>query len=76
MILLVHALFFYLPYCFWSEMNSRSGIDINALVEAVKSMHENENNDKPLRYIITQFDRFCGSFRRKHEVRKRLHFEI
>ena len=39
------------------------------MVEAAKTMHDTESNEKPLRYIVTQFDRFCGSFRRRHIVR-------
>ena len=63
MILLSQALFFYLPYTVWSMLNPRAGIDIGGIVEAAKAMPETENNEKTIRYIVRQMDRFCGSFR-------------
>ena len=58
MILLAQAAFFYLPNTFWYLLNSRSGVDLNSLVETAEKMSDGENREKPLRYIVKQLDRF------------------
>ncbi len=63
LILLTQALCFYLPYTIWTLLNTRSGMDVNSLVDAAKTMHDSENHEKTLRYIIKQLDRYCTSFR-------------
>ena len=63
MILLLQAFFFYLPYTGWSLLGKRSGIDVNSLVDAARNMHESDSNEKTLKYIVKQLDRFCGAMR-------------
>ena len=64
-ILLGQAIFFYLPNTIWNLMNGRSGIAIASLSEAAQNMHEGETQEKTLRYIVRQIDRFCGTLQRK-----------
>jgi len=60
MILLVQALFFYLPYGVWVTLSSRSGVDVHSIVEAGQSFtvtDMTEIRDKTLMYMTMMMDR-------------------
>jgi len=60
MILLVQALFFYLPYGVWVTMSARSGVDVHSIVEAGQSFtvtDMTEIRDKTLMYMTMMMDR-------------------
>ena len=60
MILLVQALFFYLPIMVWRTLNRKSGIDVNNIVEAgetFQSASKAANRDATLNYMTKQMDR-------------------
>lgn len=61
MILLVQALLFYLPVMVWRTLNSRSGVDVNNIVEAGETFQNTEkaeNREKTLLYMTKQMDRY------------------
>lgn len=65
-VLLVEALFFYLPIVLWRTLNSRSGIDVSNIVEAGETFTNtemSENREKTLRYMTKQMDRYLSAQR-------------
>ena len=46
-----------MPYVPWSQMNSRSGVDISALVASAEKMNEGENYQKNLKYLVRGMNR-------------------
>lgn len=65
-ILLVQALMFYLPAVVWRTLNSRSGIDVNNIVEAGETFQNTElaeSREKTLEYMTKQMDRYLSSQR-------------
>lgn len=66
MILLVQALIFYLPCMVWRTLNSRSGIDVNNIVESGETFQNTElaeGREKTLTYMTKQMDRYLSSQR-------------
>ena len=60
-ILLMQALFFYLPCCFWRICADRSGINVNNLVEAADTIQNAlypERRDKTIKYMIRHLDHY------------------
>ena len=60
LILLVQALFFYLPIMAWRTLNSRAGVDLNNIVESGETFQSTEKADlkeKTLDYMTEQMDR-------------------
>ena len=65
MILLVQALLFYMPVMVWRTLNSRSGIDVNNIVEAgetFQNTEKSEGREATLRYMTNQMDRYRNYF--------------
>jgi hypothetical protein len=59
-ILLLEALLFYLPYVVWNSLSTRSGIDIQSVVDAghtFAATEMTEIRDKTLMYMTSQLDR-------------------
>ena len=70
LILLVQALVFYLPCLLWRSLNSKSGIDVNNIVEAAVTFQNSdfsEAREKSMRYMTRQFDRYVGSRRQRQK---------
>ena len=63
MILLIQAVFFYIPYLFWKNLSRRSGIDLNDLTKSTKQLRNTETKEKTLRYMLRQIDRYLGHYR-------------
>jgi hypothetical protein len=67
--LLAQALFFHLPYLFWSIMNTKSGIDISGLIAAARTIQcpvkpqTTNDRQKTMRFMFRQMDRYVGIFR-------------
>jgi hypothetical protein len=69
LILLVQALLFYIPIMLWRSMNSRSGIDVNNIVEAGETFQNTElaaQQKTTLSFMTKQMDRYLES---QHEFR-------
>lgn len=66
MILLTQALLFYLPCMFWRFMNSKSGIDVNNVVEAAVTIQNTaymESRETTIRYMAKHMDRYLSQTR-------------
>ena len=51
---------FYLPCMFWRTLNSKSGIDVNNIVEAAETFQDTDKSDtknETLRSMTRQMDR-------------------
>ena len=58
------ALLFYLPVMVWRNLNSRSGIDLNSIVEAGETFQNTEmadSREKNLTAMTKQMDRCAGA---------------
>ncbi len=61
LVLLVQALFFYLPCLLWRVFSDRSGINIQNLVESAETIQNAlypERRDKTLKYMIRHLDHY------------------
>ena len=66
MILLVQAMFFYLPAMVWRFMNNKAGVDVNNIVEAAMTLQHTayaDNRGKTLQFMAKHMDRYLGSTR-------------
>jgi Innexin len=66
-VFLMQAVLFYLPSVLWHGLNSKSGVDVDDVIEAshaLSTVDTGETNDLTLKLIVKQFDRFL-LFRRK-----------
>ena len=66
--LLLQALMFYLPCIVWRNLNCRSGIDVNRVVEAACTYHNadfGEERDKMMRFMTRQFDCYLSRSKRR-----------
>ncbi|ELU18577.1 hypothetical protein CAPTEDRAFT_68350, partial [Capitella teleta] len=61
--LMIQALMFYVPCLLWRSMNGKAGVQIKQIVQAGQDMHDNENKEKKLRYMVRQMDRYLGHYR-------------
>lgn len=71
--LLIQALFFYIPRVFWRTFSTRSGIDINDLVEAAqnyKAVSKYEARESHIRYLVDNIDQYVDDPRRYDKSRK------
>jgi len=73
-IILLMALFFYLPRLIWRALSVRSGIDLLDIVEAAddtKSVKEFDERDKLIKYIVDTIDMYVDDARRQIDAEKR-----
>jgi hypothetical protein len=67
LILMVQALLFYLPILLWRSMNSRTGIDLNDIVETAEKFQFADDTDtkkKVLFFLTQQTHRYLGMAKR------------
>jgi hypothetical protein len=67
LILMVQALMFYLPVLLWRNLNSRTGIDLNDIVETAEKFQfsdDMETKKKTLNFLSKQTDRYLGMSKR------------
>ena len=60
LIMLVQALFFYLPIMVWRTMNSRAGVDLNSIIESAETFQNTvkaELKDKTMDSMTERMDR-------------------
>eukprot|EP00918_Siedleckia_nematoides_P008653 GHVU01018965.1.p1 GENE.GHVU01018965.1~~GHVU01018965.1.p1 ORF type:complete len:381 (+),score=52.71 GHVU01018965.1:1-1143(+) len=70
-ILMVQAVMFYMPICFWRALNFRSGIDVNDVVETsekVQRSKEDEDKKKTMDFLARNMDRFLNMSKRKQKA--------
>merc|ERR1712038_415876 len=68
LILLMQALFYYMPAMVWHSLNDRSGVDINSLVVTALTFHQAEkakDREHNLKCLNRQMHRFVTSRRPK-----------
>jgi len=66
LILLLQALFFYMPIMIWRTLNARAGVDLNNIVESGETfanLEKAEARDKTMEYMTNQMDRYLTSQR-------------
>lgn len=73
---LVMAFFFFLPALFWRSMNTRSGIDIESIVEEAEILEhvgKQEKREQALDYIIEMFTRYIKA---RYQVSRELTWSL
>lgn len=73
-IILLMALFFYLPRLFWRSLSVRSGIDLLDIIEAAgetKSIKDFEERDQLINYIVDTIDMYVDDSRRQTDAETR-----
>ena len=63
MILLTQAALFYIPRLVWQGFNGKIGVRIHNLVEAGRNLHDIENKEKNVRYMVRLIDRYLSHYR-------------
>jgi hypothetical protein len=66
-ILLIQALFLYIPRILWRLLSARAGLDMRDLIEAAhsyKSVDKYSNKKKIMEYIVENFDQYASNPRR------------
>ncbi|CAF5177537.1 unnamed protein product [Rotaria magnacalcarata] len=73
-IILLMALFFYLPRLFWRSLSVRSGIDLLDLAEAAgetKTVNDFDDRDQLIKYIVDTIDMYVDDARRQTNAENR-----
>jgi len=73
-IILLMALFFYLPRLFWRALSVRSGIDLLDIIEAAgetKTVKDFDDRDQLIKYIVDTIDMYVDDARRQTNAEKR-----
>ncbi|CAF3433102.1 unnamed protein product [Rotaria sp. Silwood1] len=73
-IILLMALFFYLPRLLWRALSVRSGIDLLDLIEAsgdTKTVKDFDDRDHLIKYIVDTIDMYVDDARRQTDAEKR-----
>jgi hypothetical protein len=73
-IILLMALFFYLPRLIWRTLSVRSGIDLLDLVEAAddtKKVKEFDERDELIKHIVDTIDMYVDDARRQIDAESR-----
>ncbi|CAF4487528.1 unnamed protein product, partial [Didymodactylos carnosus] len=73
-IILLMALFFYLPRMIWRALSVRSGIDLLDIIEAAgesKTVKEVSDHDEMVKYIVDTIDMYVDDARRQQDADKR-----
>ncbi len=73
-IILLMALFFYLPRLIWRTLSVRSGIDLLDIIEAAddtKKVKEFDERDDLIKYIVDTIDMYVDDARRQADAEKR-----
>jgi len=74
-IILLMAMFFYLPRLIWRALSVRSGIDLLDLVEAAddtkKLKDEKNDHEQLIQYIVDTIDMYVDDARRQSDAEKR-----
>jgi len=73
-IILLMALFFYLPRLIWRSLSVRSGIDLLDIIEAAddtKKVKEFDDRGKLIKYIVDTIDMYVDDARRQSDAEKR-----
>jgi hypothetical protein len=69
-ILLIQAIFLYIPRIMWRVLTARAGLDMRDLIEAAhsyKSVEKYQNKEKIMEYIVHNIDQYASNPRRsKH----------
>ncbi|CAF2504763.1 unnamed protein product [Rotaria sp. Silwood2] len=73
-IILLMALFFYLPRLLWRSLSVRSGIDLLDIIEAsgeIKTVKDFDDRDHLIKYIVDTIDMYVDDARRQTDAEKR-----
>ncbi|CAF0821938.1 unnamed protein product [Adineta ricciae] len=73
-IILLMALFFYLPRLFWRSLSVRSGIDLLDIIEAAgetRTVKDFDDRDELIKYIVDTIDMYVDDARRQVYAEKR-----
>ena len=74
-IILLMALFFYMPRLIWRALSVRSGIDLQDIVEAAddtkKIKEEEGNHERLVKYIVATIDMYVDDARRQMDAENR-----
>ena len=73
-IILLMALFFYLPRLFWRALSVRSGIDLLDIIEAAgetRTVKDFDDRGKMIKYIVDTIDMYVDDARRQTDGEKR-----
>ena len=73
-IILLMALFFYLPRLFWRALSVRSGIDLLDIIEAAgesKTIKEFDERVQLIKYMVDTIDMYVDDARRQADAEKR-----
>jgi len=67
-VLLIQAMFFYLPYFFWKNVVCRSAYDISTLVNFARDSEAQGVRDHALKYVIRHIERASGYYTIKRQL--------
>ncbi|CAF0786195.1 unnamed protein product [Rotaria sordida] len=73
-IILLMALFFYLPRLLWRALSVRSGIDLLDIIEAAsetRTVNDFDDRDHLIKYIVDTIDMYVDDARRQTDAEKR-----
>ncbi|UJR27563.1 hypothetical protein I4U23_008845 [Adineta vaga] len=73
-IILLMALFFYLPRLFWRSLSVRSGIDLLDIIEAAgetRTVKDFDDRDQLIKYMVDTIDMYVDDARRQADAEKR-----
>ncbi|CAF0811523.1 unnamed protein product [Adineta steineri] len=73
-IILLMALFFYLPRLFWRTLSVRSGIDLLDIIDAAgetKTVKDFDDRDQLIKYMVDTIDMYVDDARRHSDAEKR-----
>lgn len=73
-IILLMALFFYLPRLFWRSLSVRSGIDLLDIINAaadIKTVQDFDDRGQLIKYIVDTVDMYVDDARRQAHAEKR-----
>jgi hypothetical protein len=79
-ILLIQALFLYIPRIMWRLLTARAGLDMRDLIEAAhsyKSVEKYSNKSKIMEYIVHNIDQYASNPRRSkhtHSIFQKMKF--
>ena len=73
-IILLMALFFYLPRLFWRALSVRSGIDLLDIIEAagqIKTVQNFDARNQLIKYMVDTIDMYVDDARRQTDAERR-----
>ncbi len=73
-IILLMALFFYLPRLFWRALSVRSGIDLLDIIEAAgetRTAKDFDDREQLIKYMVDTIDMYVDDARRQADAEKR-----